>query len=195
MVGKNAHKGYLTIDGQKIRYDSGIERSLMERYYPLIQRNKTRFNLYLPRKSYSTNVINPVKVGGKVLTEEMLLALRTMRLYQWMPDFQTLNGILIEVKGMMENKFPTLVKTFRHQHPVQFSNYRIVFQNYKLKVPNRKMNYGEWATNLGIKWAPLITPESMSPSIPNEWLTDIPIDTYEHVSFDDWVDEEFDDEF
>jgi len=57
------------------------------------------------------------------------------------------------------------------------------------------MNYGEWATNLGIKWAPLITPESMSPSIPNEWLTDIPIDTYEHVSFDDWVDEEFDDEF
>ena len=150
--------------------------------------------------SKKSNVIEPtaltikkIDISGNIIT-----ALRSLSRYEWRPDFVTSNGIIIECKGAMDAKFPTLVRAFQEQHPILARNYRIAFQNPNAFLPTKRKgdrpSYADWADSVGIPWCHL-QPRGRrdTPTIPESWLTDAFISTArkprtEDNSIELWVD-------
>jgi hypothetical protein len=81
--------------------------------------------------------------------------------HTYTPDFELPNGILIEVKGVLDPASRAKMKAVKLQHP-EF-DIRFVFGRASNKLSRKaKQTYGEWATANGFQWA--------EGEIPKEWL-------------------------
>lgn len=100
-----------------------------------------------------------LKVSGIQYTYESLEVPYT--LYgSYHPDFILANGIIIEVKGLLDRESKRKMMAVKTQRPDL--DIRFVFQDANKKVPHTKETHGRWATRTGWKWA--------EGRIPDSWL-------------------------
>lgn len=167
----------IELDGVKVTLDSKPEAALLTKYHPLLQVWKQPIALFKKCQKPKVALLPqqvPMSKGRiwKPTTQEMEI-LQQWSIINIRPDFiAPATNRIVEFKGSMMDDFPPHILLLRDQHPDLFRRYCLVFQNPKLKVPNRHVTYGEWATNMQIPWA-VFNPSLRIPvdTIPQEWMT------------------------
>jgi len=76
------------------------------------------------------------------------------------PDIQLENGIVVELKGLLDRESKRKMAAIRKQYPDL--DIRFLFMSADKKIPGSKQTHGQWATKNGFKWA--------EREIPQEWL-------------------------
>lgn len=66
------------------------------------------------------------------------------------PDFETSNGIILEVKGVLLPPDRVKMAAVKEQHPDL--DIRFIFMYPHRKIPRLKMTHAEWAEKYGYKW-------------------------------------------
>lgn len=77
------------------------------------------------------------------------------------PDFILDNGIVVEVKGVLDKESKRKMVAVKKYHPEV--DLRFLFMDASKKIPGTKQSHGEWATKNGFPWA--------EGTVPSEWLT------------------------
>jgi hypothetical protein len=89
------------------------------------------------------------------------------KLRKYTPDFVLPNGIILEVKGLLDLGDRQKHEWIREQFPDL--DIRFVFQYPYNKITKKsKTTYAKWADKLGIPWC-------RGPHIPNEWTKEPPV--------------------
>jgi hypothetical protein len=77
--------------------------------------------------------------------------------HTYTPDFELPNGIIVETKGMWENKDRVKHLLVKAQYPEL--DIRLVFTRAKTAIaPGAKTTCGQWADKHGFKWAEKLIP-------------------------------------
>lgn len=66
------------------------------------------------------------------------------------PDFELDNGIILEVKGVLDRQSRVKMAAIKKQYPEK--DIRFIFQKPHNKVPGLKMTHAEWAEKYGYLW-------------------------------------------
>lgn len=98
-----------------------------------------------------------LKISGIEYSYETMVIPYTLH-GEYNPDFILGNGIIIEVKGLLDRESKRKMMAVKTQHPEL--DIRFVFQNADKKVPGTKETHGRWATRTGWKWAEGRIPEA-----------------------------------
>lgn len=81
--------------------------------------------------------------------------------YLFVTDFTLPNGVILEVKGVLDKETIRKLRAVKKQHPHR--DIRLVFQRPSNRIhPESKMTYGMWADRNGFPWC--------GPNIPDSWL-------------------------
>ena len=81
----------------------------------------------------------------------------------YIPDFELMNGIIIEAKGWFKPSDRTKMLEVKLAHPD--ADIRFVFQNPGLRIGGMKSaTYAQWAERNGFPWA--------KGTVPAEWTTE-----------------------
>jgi hypothetical protein len=76
------------------------------------------------------------------------------------PDFILSNGVIIEVKGVLDRESKRKMLAVKKQHPDR--DIRFLFQEANKKVPGTKQTHAMWADRNGFPWC--------EGTVPEEWL-------------------------
>lgn len=79
---------------------------------------------------------------------------------EYHPDLSFPNGLVVELKGVLDKASKRKYVAVKQQHPE--INLKFVFMDSKKKVPGTKQTHGDWARKNGFEFA--------DGRIPDEWL-------------------------